>query len=257
MARLSAHAVCVRVPGATLLDDVSLDVGTQELVALLGPNGAGKTTLLRTLLGLQAAESGYVELDGQRGDALSPRQRAKRVSYLPQQRLLAWPIRVRDVVALGRFAHGASIGRLSELDESAVERALTACDLLQLADRRSDTLSGGEQARMHFARALCADAPLLIADEPVAALDPSHEIAVAELLRQFVDSGGSALVVLHDVERAANIADRLIWMRDGRIVADGSPEVTLTGDIIRQVYGVDARLSADEHGFSVRFTSSA
>lgn len=256
MTELIARNVTVRAGNAILVDGVSLAVGTGELVAILGPNGAGKTTLLRVMVGQTVADAGCAELDGRECAGMSPVERAKRVSYLPQRRPLAWPNKVRDVVALGRFAHGAALGRLNKADRKAVDAALDACDLGHLADRGAETLSGGELSRMHFARAIAGGAPLLVADEPVAALDPRHHLRITRLLRDFVDNGGGALVVLHDVPLAVRFADRLVWMRNGRIVAEGSPDETLNARIMEDVYGVRAHVDKDDNGFNVRIESA-
>ena len=145
-------------------------------------------------------------------------------------------------MALGRFSHGAVLGRLKGADRDAVDRALSACDLTHLADRSADTLSGGELARMHCARAFAAEAPLLVADEPIAALDPRHQFRILDLIADFVASGGGALVVLHDIQMAARYASRLIWMKGGRILADGPPSETFTEDRLKDVYGIEARV---------------
>ncbi|MBN2971817.1 ABC transporter ATP-binding protein [Roseomonas aeriglobus] len=224
--------------------DAGLSVAPGELVVLLGPNGAGKTTLLQLLLGLAVPDAGTAEIDGRPAAAIAPIERARRISYLPQARPIAWPACVRDIVALGRFAYGAS-GRLRGQDAAAVDRALTACDLTAFAGRRADTLSGGEAARMHLARALAAEAPVIVADEPVASLDPRHQHRVLALLAQFVADGGGALVVLHDLDLAARYADRLVWMADGRIVADGPVAETMTEERVAAVYGVRARMTGD------------
>lgn len=242
MTELAASGLTVTRSGATLVEDASFGLRTGELVAMLGPNGAGKTTLLRTALGLMAPERGSAHLDGRDTRMLSPRDRALLVSYLPQRRPLAWPNPVRDVVALGRFSHGAALGRLGDGDRQAVDKALLECGLTHLADRAADTLSGGELARVHFARAFAARAPLLIADEPVAALDPGHQHRAMGLLRSFVERGGGALVVVHDIEIAARYADRLLWLCDGRVVADGSSQETLTEERLAEVYGVSAKV---------------
>ncbi len=242
MTELALRQVTVRAGEATLLEAASLTLRPGELVVLLGPNGAGKTTLLRAALGLIRPDTGIVTLGGVDISDLSPMQRARQIAYLPQTRPLAWPSRVRDVVALGRFSHGAALGRLQGADADAVERAITACDIAHLAHRSSDTLSGGELARMHCARAFAAEAPLLIADEPVAALDPRHQFRVMDLVREFVTAGGGALVVLHDVGLAARYGDRLIWIKQGRIVADGPPMQTLTSQRLAQIYDVRARV---------------
>lgn len=242
MIDLVIRNLSVRAGGVKLVGEANLSLAQGELVALLGPNGAGKTSLLRSALGLLKRATGDALLDGTDSEKLSPMQRARQVAYLPQQRPLAWPNTVRDVVALGRFAYGAAPGRLSAIDSVAVERAIALCDLTALVDRHTDTLSGGELARVHCARAFAANAPLLIADEPVAALDPRHQYLVMDMIRHFVEEGGGALVVLHDIALAARYATRMVWMKDGHIIADGTPDETLTEDRLAEVYGVRARV---------------
>lgn len=256
MTELVAQGIRVEAGSATLVHEASVALQPGELVAILGPNGAGKTSLLRALLGLVAPTAGTALLDGQDCAGMPAAARARHVSYLPQRRPLAWPNKVRDIVALGRFAHGAALGRLSPQDAAAVDEAIAACDLVALAERNADTLSGGEIARVHFARALAARTPLLIADEPTAALDPLHQLGIAQLLREYVDNGGGALVVLHDISLAARFADRLLWMRQGRVVAAGSPAETLSSELIRDIYGVDAHVARDEHGFDIRIVAA-
>lgn len=256
MTSLVANNICVEADGATIVDDVSLSVQPGELVAILGANGAGKTSLLRALLGITASTRGSAQLQGKDCFKLSPSDRAKLVSYLPQRRPLAWPYKVYDVVALGRFAHGAALGRLAAADEAAVNDAIAACKLCKLQNRSTDSLSGGELARVHFARTIAAKTPLLVADEPVAELDPRHQILVADLVRKFVDDGGGALVVLHEVALAARIADRLIWMKDGAIVAEGLPQDTLNSETMEAVYGVRAHVVKDTDGFDIRIKAA-
>lgn len=208
--------------------------------ALIGPNGAGKTSLLRACLGLLARDGGAVALSGADPAQLDPIARARRAAYLPQVRPLAWPLIVRDIVALGRFAYGAAPARLAPADAAAVARALAACDLEALADRRCDGLSGGETARVHIARALATEAPLLIADEPIAALDPRHALSVLAQLRAFADRGGTVLASLHDIDLAGLFADRILVMRSGEIVADGAPDCVLRADLLADVFAVEA-----------------
>lgn len=238
MTELVATDLGLEVNGVSLIEGASFKLAPGDFAVLLGPNGAGKTSLIRTSLGLEKPSSGRATLDGRDVQDLSPALRARSIAYLPQIRPLAWPNTVRDVVSLGRFAHGAALGRLKGADLAAVERALTACDLSGLADRQADTLSGGELARMHCARAFAAEAPLLIADEPTAALDPRHRFRILDLIAAFVANGGGALVVLHDVQMAARYASRLIWMKDGQILGDGAPEDMLTAERLETVYGV-------------------
>ena len=235
---LVVSGLTLRAGDTTLVEDASFCLRGGELVALLGPNGAGKTSLLRGTIGIAQRSGGSSRIDGKDTAHMTPRQRARQLAYLPQNRPLAWPNPVRDVVALGRFAHGAALGRLRGVDQRAVTRAMVDCDLGQLAERSTATLSGGELARTHCARAFAAEAPLLIADEPVAELDPYHQFRVMDLIRDFVGQGGGALVVLHDVILARRYSSRLIWMKGGRIVADGPSEVTLDAHRLAEIYGV-------------------
>jgi iron complex transport system ATP-binding protein len=250
-AGLNVIEASLSIKGASLLSQASLALNPGELVILLGPNGAGKTSLLRVALGLARADSGTATLAGRDPGALTSTERARAVTYLPQMRDLAWPIRVRDVVALGRFAYGAAPARLAEADTIAVAHALAACDLLALANRATDTLSGGELARVNIARALASQAPLMVADEPVASLDPRHQHQVMRLIRAFVDRGGGALVVLHDLDLAALFADRLVWMSDGRTLASGSVAETMTPHWVEAVYGIQATVTRSDGAIRV------
>lgn len=243
MAELRAETISVRAGAATLVDGASLRLGPGNLVALLGANGAGKSTLLRACLGLTRPSAGRATLEGDCTAGMSPGKRAARVAYLPQFRSLAWPNAVRDVVALGRFSHGATLGRLGPADARAVDTALDDCDLSRLAGRSVDTLSGGELARVHCARAFASGAPLIVADEPIAGLDPLHQFRIMDLFQAFVARGGGALLVLHDIELAARYASRLLWMKRGRITADGTPADTLSAARIADTYGVRAQVA--------------
>ena len=246
MTSLWVHDITIEIGEACLVSGASFDLNPGELTVLLGPNGAGKTSLLRGALDLQRVSHGTSELDGVAIETLSASERARQIAYLPQIRPLAWPNRVQDVVALGRFSHGASIGRLGTEDAAAVDRALTDCDLQYLRDRATHTLSGGELARVHCARAFATEAPLLIADEPTAALDPRHQFRILDLIKSYVERGGGAMLVLHDIELAARYASRLIWMKQGRIVADGPVEETLTPERLAEVYGIAARVRGEQ-----------
>lgn len=243
MTELSAKNITINAGSMSLVENASFNLRSSELVAMLGPNGAGKTTLLRAVLGLQKPASGSALISGENAYSISPNSRARHIAYLPQIRPLAWPNRVQDIVALGRFSHGANLGHLKGKDLAAVTQAISACDIDHLKERHADTLSGGELARMHCARAFAAQAPLLIADEPVAALDPRHQFRVMDLIKAYVKKGGGALVVLHDISLAAKYADRLIWMKAGKIVADGSPAETLSEKRLADIYGVKTTVS--------------
>ncbi|MEM0930689.1 MAG: ABC transporter ATP-binding protein [Pseudomonadota bacterium] len=244
MSLFVAEGLAYAVDGQPLVIDATFALEPGSLTMLVGPNGAGKTTLLRLALGLLKPDSGRAMLDGDDVTTLAPVQRARKIAYLPQQRPLVWPQPVRDIVALGRFAYGAAPGRLSPEDEVATARAIASCDLEGFEERAADTLSGGELSRVHLARALAAETPFLIADEPVAALDPRYQHEVLRIFSKAASEGQSLLTVVHDLSLAARYADRLIWMKDGRIVADGPPRETITPDRLREIFGIEARVDA-------------
>ena len=176
--------------------------------------------------------------------ATSPRCRALiwRGAYVPQGQTLHWPLSVERLVGLGRLPHLAPMSRISAADTAAIERAMARADVLDLRDRIATELSGGERARALFARALAVEAPALIVDEPLASLDPGHQIDVMDLLRAEAAAGGTVIVVLHDLTFAARYCDRLLLIDKGRVMADGAPAAVLTADRLQAVYGIDARV---------------
>ena len=242
MTKLSLSNIGLSITSKVILESINLELNSGELVVLLGANGAGKSSVLRSALGLVPVSTGESLIDEKLVTTLSSANRAKKVAYLPQKRPLAWPIKVFDVVSLGRYAFGVNLGRLKNDDLELVESAITNCGLEQLRNRRVDTLSGGEAARVHVARAFAANAALLLADEPTAALDPKHQLDVMQLIRRYVDMGGGALVVGHEASLAARFADRLVWMRDGGIIADGTAKETMTAAMMAEIYGVSAQI---------------
>ena len=247
-AMLEMRDVSVALGGRTIVADASLSVSAGELVAVVGPNGAGKTTMLRAAAGLVAA-TGRVTIDGRALADLSLRDRATRVAYLPQGHVFHWPLPVADVVALGRLPRGAGAD-LSEADRAAVVRAMAETGTAQYAERAVTTLSGGERARVALARVLATEAPLILADEPTASLDPRYQIAVIEMLRRHAGRDGAVVAVLHDLALAARHADRAVVVEDGRIVADGPPRAVLTPDRLAATFGIRADV-IDVHGSPV------
>lgn len=243
---LTLQGVGVDLAGRRVLHDIAFGLPERGVVALVGPNGAGKTTLLKAICGLLPS-SGAVVIDGHDIAGLPLEVRARTIAYLPQGHTIHWPLAVRDVVALGRFPHGAvDPGRLSEKDSLAVSEAMAAADVLTLADRRVTELSGGERSRVALARALAVHAPVLLADEPIASLDPRHQLDVLRLLRKTADAGALIIVVTHDIAMAARFADEVLVVSEGRLVAHGAPAAALTDEILRDVFRVAAfRASAD------------
>ena len=254
----TAGLACRRGP-RRVLDEVSLAFTAGVVTAIVGPNGSGKTTLLRHLAGLEAPAAGTVTLDGQPLATLGPAQRARRIAFLPQSIQAYWPLLGRDLVALGRLPHGADLARpLAEADAAAIARALDRVDGQPLADRPIDALSQGERARLMLARALATEAPVLLADEPVASLDPAYALDTMAVLRAEAARGGSVVVSLHDLGLAARFADRVVVLADGRVLADGPAAAALQPAIIEAAYGVGFRtISVDGQPVPVAWSRRA
>lgn len=233
MSLLSLEKVQARLGKVVVLDGVDLSVAAGEVVALCGPNGAGKSSAICAAVGLLATTGGQVRLGGTQITDLSHRQRAQRAAYLPQERRIAWNLPAVEVAALGApFLSGVE----------ALARARAALEEVgagHLANRGVAEMSGGERARVLLARALVVDAPLLLADEPIAGLDPDAQRLVLERLRARADGGAGVLVSLHDLTLAGTVADRVVVLDQGRVVADAAPMEALASAVLRRVFGLD------------------
>jgi iron complex transport system ATP-binding protein len=244
--RIDAKDVHVRLGARAVL--VSLDVAIEPglLTIVVGPNGAGKTTLLRALSGLLAPHRGTITIGRRALGGLSAAERARTIAYLPQGGNVAWPIPVASVVALGRMPHGERGEALPDGGRRAVAAAIEAVGLQGFEARPATELSGGERARALLARALATEAPILLADEPVAALDPRHQLLVMDLLRDRARCGAAVTAVMHDLSLAARFADRILLMRDGRLVANGIPRDVLTAEHLAASFGIEANVAEQD-----------
>ena len=250
-----AEDLRVALAGREVLRDVTFTLPRHGLIALVGPNGAGKTTLLRALAHLLPphAMHGIVTLGSADVAAMPLRQRALQFAYLPQGHVVSWPLPARDVVALGRTPHGATDpSRLSAADRVAVDRAMQATKVTGLADRRVTELSGGERSRVALARVLAVEAPVILADEPIASLDPHFQLEVMATLRRAADTGVLVVVVTHDLGLTARFADQVLVLDGGRLVTQGPPAAALTDAILADVFRVKVFRAA--HGDSVVLT---
>lgn len=256
MTLLEVRALTARRDGLTALDGAALAVAPGEVVGLIGPNGAGKSTLMRAALGLIPAE-GLRLLGGDPVAGLTPRERARRAAWLPQEREIAWPISVRTLVALGRAPWRSASAPLNAGDHAAIDAAMVATDVARFADRPATALSGGERARVLIARALAQQTPLVVADEPAAGLDPAHQIALMQAFRALAAEGRGALVSMHDLGLAARSCDRLVALSVGRVAASGTPAEVLTPARLSAIYGVTARIVDGPGGLSVAVTGLA
>lgn len=220
--------------GRALINDLTFGFQRGQITAILGPNGAGKTTLLEALVGQMPLARGHVNLDGTKLSALSRPQRARAIGYLAQDRSISWPLRVEDLVGLGRLPHGGG----SPDDRTAVEAALMVMDVARFRSRSVAALSGGEQARVLMARVLAGRHDVILADEPGAALDPKHHLALFRALRAEAKRGVAVILALHDLTAAAHFADDvLLLMGDGTFVV-GPPETALTPETLARAFGL-------------------
>jgi iron complex transport system ATP-binding protein len=247
---LVARDIEVRYEARLAVRPTSMSLEPGELVALVGPNGAGKSTLLRALAGL-VAHGGAVAWRGTPLARLDDRTRARTVAYLPQDPPVHWPLAAHELVALGRLPHRAYGAAQSADDAAAVTAALAQTDTLEFAARSVNRLSTGERARVLLARALAVDAPVLLVDEPIAMLDPYHQLDVMGVLRTYAAGGGGreprvVLAVLHDLGLAARYCCRVLLMRDGELVGDGQPDATLGAASIRTHYRVEPLIARHE-----------
>lgn len=237
---LRAEGLGVALGGRQVVADVSFALPRGCFAALVGPNGAGKTTLLRAIAGLVPHE-GTLRLADEDLRRLGARERARRFAYLPQGHEVHWPLPVRDVVALGRYPHGAADpSRLPPQDAAAVARAIRATHLAPLAERPITQVSGGERSRALIARVLAVEAPVVLADEPTASLDPRYQLEVMDLLRNAARDGALVLVVTHELGLAARFADTVLVLDGGRLVASGPPEEAFAPEVLGKVFRIAA-----------------
>jgi len=250
---LSAQQVSFTRDGNSILANADLTLSAGELVGLIGPNGAGKSSLLRMMAGLQQPDSGQIYLTSQHDQQqllndFSGRERAQLLAYLPQQETPAWPLHVEHLVGLGRAPWHKPMSGKSSRDKQAIEHALNITELQPLRQRIVTTLSGGELQRTLLARVFAGEPHIILADEPIAALDPYHQLHVMELLAEHAQQGGAVLAALHDLSLAARFCSRLVLLHHGKIIADGQPIDVLTTENLEQVYGISAYVDCRDDG---------
>jgi iron complex transport system ATP-binding protein len=234
-----------RPASAPAVDGVDLTLAPGDLLAIVGPNGGGKTTLLRLLLGVLAGERGAVAALGRPVRAWDRRELARVIAVMVQREEAVFPLRVREAVMLGRYPHLGPLGAPRLADREAVERALSRCDLADLAERWTASLSGGEWQRVRIARALAQEPRALVLDEPTANLDIGHEMQLFELVADLVHRDGlAALIVTHHLNLAARYADRLVVLHRGRVAAAGTAAQVMRRDVLEPVFGWPVEVAA-------------
>lgn len=218
--------------------DLSIDKG--ELVGLLGPNGAGKSTLLKLMVGLVSPESGRVLFEGRSLAEIAVRERAKKIAYVSQSIHFTFPLSVLEIVEMGRHPYLNRFEPLGPKDRGICERALSLCDALTFKNRAYDELSGGERQRVLLASALAQTPQVLLLDEPTLSLDLSHQILLFEIIQKLHrEEGLTVIVATHELNLAGQFLDRLVLMKSGKVMADGSPQKVLTPRAIKSLLSVD------------------
>ncbi|KYK13758.1 MULTISPECIES: ABC transporter ATP-binding protein [Streptomyces] len=244
---LSATDVTVAYDGVDVVHGAAVRLRPGEVTVLVGPNGSGKSTLLRTVARLQRARSATLRIDdGIDGMALTSREFSRHVALLTQGRPTPGGLTVRDVVEFGRYPYRGRWGRPDPDGPAAVDRALALTGVDALADRGADHLSGGQLQRVWLASCLAQETGVLLLDEPTTYLDLRYQVELLDLIRDLADDHGIAVgVVLHDLDQAAAVADRITLLESGRIVADGPPEDVLTPERLSAVYGIRIDVDTD------------
>lgn len=235
---LDIHNLCSGYRTKSVLKDISLSAEPGEFIALVGPNGSGKSTLLKTLCGLITPTSGQILIDNQNLTSLPAQSRARKVAYLPQSREAMPRMTVADIIALGRAPYRGTLGKISDTGQAAIGTAAERAQISEFLARQFGHLSGGEQARVLLARMLAVDAPLLLADEPIAALDPYYQISMMETLKSEAGRGKTVITALHDLALAHQFADRIWVMKDGELMADDIPSEALVTEMIKDVFRI-------------------
>lgn len=239
-----------------VLRGISFTLSEGRIVGLLGSNGAGKTTLIRALNGTLPATTGSVRLDGRGLPGLSRREIARRIAVVAQENETKFPITVREFVLAGRFGNGSAFGWESKEDLLAADQAMTECELAGFEDRLMNELSGGERQRVVLARALATGAKVLLLDEPTANLDIAHQATMFRLVREKCRAEAySAVVITHDLNLAAEFADQLIMLDQGRMHAIGTPEAVLSEESLKEVFDVTVLLDRNPASGNVRVTT--
>ncbi len=246
MSRLRTEAVSLGYGDRTVVRDVSVVVPDGQVTVVVGPNACGKSTLLRGLARLVRARAGSVLLDGEVIHRRPTKEVAKVLGLLPQNPVAPDGVTVADLVGRGRHPHQGVFARWGPEDRAAVEEAMVLTDTAVLADRVVDELSGGQRQRVWIAMALAQGTEMLLLDEPTTYLDVAHQVEMLDLLAELnVRSGTTIVMVLHDLNLAARYAHRLVAMRDGVVLAEGTPAEVVTSQTVREVFGLDNTVITD------------
>lgn len=241
MNSLNIKNITVIIDGHDILNNVSFNLPRGQLVGLIGPNGAGKSILLKSILGFIDNAEGQVFLDDKNLSDLSLKERGQKISYAAQGAPVYWPLNVDHLVSLGRIPHLSPWQSLSDKDKNIINDAMKKTDVLHLAQRNITSLSGGERARVMLARTIVSNSDYLLADEPIEALDPYHQIKIMEILKKLATNNHGIFVVLHDLNMAQKYCDQLILLKNGKIISQGKPHDVLTDKNLEDAYQIKVK----------------
>ncbi len=244
-ASLAARRLHLAHDSHTIIPELDLELPPGQVTAIVGPNGCGKSTLLNGLARIHRPENGTVVLDGSDIHSLPAREVARKLALLPQDNSAPEGLTVADLVRFGRHPHQGWLRQWSQQDQKALEAALAAANVRELAGRQLDTLSGGQRQRAWIAMSIAQETPLLLLDEPTSALDLGHQIEVFELIRALAARGKTIAMVVHDLASACRYADHIVAMTEGTVVGQGAPCAVVTPELIRRLYGIACDLLED------------
>ncbi len=251
MTLLNAKNLSLRLGNKSVVEQMNIHVNKGEFVGLIGPNGAGKSSLLRMLAALVKPNGGEIKVAPQNTlteiDKIPAQVRARFMAYLAQHETPAWPLSVKNLVGLGRSPWNSAVNTNAD-DEAAINNALVMTDVASLAQRPVTELSGGELQRALLARVFAGNPKLILADEPIVALDVYHQLHIMELLHAHAQQGGAVIAALHDLSLASRFCTRLVLMNHGKLVAEGEPVKVLTPENLAQVYGISAHVDCRDDG---------
>ncbi|GAA1164875.1 ABC transporter ATP-binding protein [Microbacterium oxydans] len=242
---LEARGLVVAYDGKVVVDGVDLALPEGSFTVILGPNASGKSTVLRALARVLKPESGDVLFDGRALGEYGSKELARRMGLLPQDAIAPEGMRVADLVSRGRYPHHSALQRWTSTDDTATREALAATNTADLAERYVDQLSGGQRQRVWVALLLAQQTPVMLLDEPTTFLDIAHQYELLDLLRDLNTQGKTVIAVLHDLNQAARYADNLVLMKEGHVIATGTPSELITAERVGDVFGIDAVVTPD------------
>lgn len=248
---IKAQNLSLRIGEKQLLDNIAVEIDKGQIIGLIGPNGAGKSTLLKVLANILPADSGQYRLANKNIRQYKEKELAQKVGYLAQNATAHWPLKAQRLIELGRLPFQGYRQKLGNKDRDIINAAIAKTETAHLLDRVVTTLSGGEQTRIFLARLFAAEPEVIFADEPIAALDPYHQLHIMEILREHAQKGGTVVVVMHDINLASRFCDQLILMDKGKIRGTGDINDLLKNNVLTDTFRIKLRLFCEGDSYAI------